>query len=264
MSIAATLTAGSAVEGCSGGGRGGHITCSWTISAYFSGTLTLNGALQAIVGSTSQAWVGGYAPSGVSSYNSAYSPFYYSDTEQILRSDDLLGTNQITYGMGGGGVGQLYGAYGIALDSTGGRTYNCRVVRIDNMGGANWTTYGGTCGSGQGQFSDPQGIAVDSTGRIYLMDTNNSRLVRIDDMNGTNRTVFNNVGTGTGQVSNFTSVTVDRSGRIYIPDNGRIVRMDDMNGTNWDSTGAIARWDSQVLPGRRCGRRSGREDLCRR
>jgi hypothetical protein len=134
----------------------------------------------------------GYAPSGVSSYNSAYSPFYYSDTEQILRSDDLLGTNQITYGVGGGGVGQLYGAYGIALDSSRriyvADTYNCRVVRIDNMSGANWTTYGGTCGSGQGQFSDPQGIAVDATGRIYVMDTNNSRLVRIDDMNGTNWT----------------------------------------------------------------------------
>jgi sugar lactone lactonase YvrE len=180
----------------------------------------------------------GQAPSGVSSYNSAYSPFYYSDSEQILRSDDLLGTNQIAYGSQGSGVGQFYGAYGIALDRSNriyvADTYNCRVVRIDNMSGAHWTTYG-ACGSGQGQFSDPQGIAVDSTGRIYVMDTGNSRLVRIDDMNGINWTVFANVGSGTGQVLTYTSVALDTSGRIYICDtaNNQIVRMDDMNGTHW-------------------------------
>jgi hypothetical protein len=202
-----------------------------------------HGAPEAIVGSTSQAFVVAKSPSGVSAYNSAYSPFYYSDSEQILRSDDLLGTNQIAYGKQGSGTGQFYGAYGIALDSLGriyvADTYNGRVVRIDKMSGLNWKTYG-AYGSGQGQFHDPQGIAVDSKGRIYIMDTGNSRLVRIDDMNGTNWTVFNKVGTGTGQVSNFTSVTVDTSSscstgicRIYIPDTGRIVRMDDMNGTNW-------------------------------
>jgi DNA-binding beta-propeller fold protein YncE len=47
-------------------------------------------------------------------------------------------------------------------------------VRIDDMNGTNWTTYGGTCGPGQGEFSDPSGIAVDSGGKIYVMDTGNS------------------------------------------------------------------------------------------
>ncbi len=240
--ISATFTSGSATESCYGGGRGGHTTCYYTISANFSGVLTENGATQAIVGETSQSFE--YSPiagaaSGTSTYNSAYSPFYYSDTEQILRSDDLQGTNQITYGSGGGGVGQFYGAYGIALDSLGriyiADTYNCRVVRIDDMKGTNWTTYGGTCGSGPGEFYDPMGIAVDSTGKIYVMDTGNSRLISIDDMTGANWTTFGSVGSGVDQFASFLSVAVDASNRIYVADAGnlRIVRMDDMTGANW-------------------------------
>ena len=176
---------------------------------------------------------GGAAAAGSTAYNSTYSPFYYSDSEQILRSDDLLGTNQITCCTQG-----FYGANAIALDSAGriyvADTYNGRIVRIDDMQGTNWTTYG-TYGSGQGQFNDPPGIAVDSAGRIYVMDTNNTRLVRIDDMNGTNWITYGTVGSGVGQFNAFISVAVDSLGRIYVADTGnvRIVRMDDMFGTNW-------------------------------
>ena len=51
--IQATFSTSSTVEGCSGGGKGGHITCSFTFTGQFTGTLTVNGAAQAINGSTS-------------------------------------------------------------------------------------------------------------------------------------------------------------------------------------------------------------------
>jgi streptogramin lyase len=242
MSIDASFTSGQFAEGCSGGGRGGHIHCSYTFTGYFSGTLTLNGVVQAINGVSYQAFGVGsnVSAQGTTAYNSAYTPFYYSDSEQILRSDDLQGTNQVTFGSQGGGVGQFYGAYGIALDSAGkiyvADTYNCRIVRVDDMKGTNWTTYGGTCGSAQGQFYDPSGIALDSAGKIYVMDTGNSRVVRIDDMTGANWISYGSFGTGVGQFAQYlTSLAVDSSGRIYVADTGnlRIVRIDDMAGTNW-------------------------------
>jgi len=80
-------------------------------------------------------------------------------------------------------VGQFYGAYGIALDSTGriyvADTYNARVVRIDDMAGTNWISFG-EYGSGIGQFNNPTAISIDAGGRIYVMDTGNNRLVRME------------------------------------------------------------------------------------
>jgi sugar lactone lactonase YvrE len=240
MSLSATFTSATFSESCSGGGRGGRITCAYSFNGYISGTLSTNGAAQAISGVTHQVFgTGGAAARGTTAYNSAYTPFYFSNTGQILRSDDLNGTNLISYGIQGSDVGQFYGAYGIALDSAGriyvADTYNGRVVRIDDMNGTNWTTFG-TSGSAVGQFMNPSGISVDSTGRIYVMDTGNNQLVRVDDMNGTNWTVMNGMGPGVGQFAQFVApVAFDATGRIYVADGGnrRIVRMDDMNGTNW-------------------------------
>ena len=242
--ITASFTSGKYVEGCSGGGRGGHVSCSWSFTGYFSGTLSVNGQSQAINGTTSQYFgTSGVEGAGTTAYNSAYTPFYYSDSEQILRTDDINGTNQISYGSGGSGVGNFYGAYGIALDSAGriyvADTYNCRVVRIDNMNGDNWTEYDslGGCGNGPGQFYEPTGIAVDSLGRIYIMDPYNEQFIRMDDITGANWTVFNSIGAGAGQLYTFNNVTVDSANRIYIADGGnnRVVRMDDMAGTNFTS-----------------------------
>src|SRR5438270_4248902 len=167
----------------------------------------MNGATQAISGVTSQRFgTGGAAARETTAYNSAYTPFYFSNTGQILRSDDLNGTNLISYGTQGSDVGQFYGAYGIALDSAGriyvADTYNSRVVRIDDMNGTNWASFG-TYGSDIGQFSNPSGISIDTAGRIYVMDTGNARLVRMDDMDGANWTTFGGTGSGVGQFAKY-------------------------------------------------------------
>lgn len=237
-SINAAFSSGTDTESCSGGGKGGHITCTYSFIGNFSGIATVNGQTEAISGSTSQYFVSdGTNLSGYNGWNSAYAPFYYTDSEQILRSDDLMGTNQVAYGSSGSGVGQFGYVSTLTLDSKG-RIYfwdnlNCRLVRIDDISGGNWITYGGTCGSGQGQFSNPQGMTTDGSDRLYIMDTGNNRLVRIDDMTGTNWTEFNNPSL----VASYTNIALDAAGRIYVADSGnnRIVRMDDMTGANWVS-----------------------------
>ena len=239
MAINATFTSSSLVESCAGSGI--NVTCVYTFQGSFRGTLTLNGVPQAINGKTYQV-----SPTptqignGSTAFNSAYTPLYFSNTGQLVRSDDLDGTNLTTYGTQGSGVGQFYGAYGIAVDSSGriyvADTYNSRIVRIDDFEGTNWTTFG-TYGSGEGQFNNPNAISVDAAGKIYVMDTGNSRLVRIDDMNGTNWTVATTgLGSGVGQFAQYsTAVAFDTFGSIYVADTGnkRIVRMDDLTGNGW-------------------------------
>ena len=60
---------------------------------------------------------------------------------------------------------------------------NGRIVRLDDMGGAGWTTFG-RLGSGVGQFMWPRGVFVDGRGRIYVVDTANSRIAQVNDMRG--------------------------------------------------------------------------------
>ena len=234
--IQATFTASSTVESCSGGGKGGHISCSYTFTGSFNGTLTVNGSAQAINGTTTQYYgTAGNILSGITGYNSAYTPFYYTDNGgRILRSDDLSGTNTIEYGSG-----QFYGTSGIAVDSAGRiyvtDTYNDRIARIDDMNGTNFTSFG-TYGSGVGQFDIPQSISVDPSGHIWVLDNGNGRLIRMDDMNGTNWTVVGAAGSGVGQFGAIASAPAfDSVGRIYIADpaNRWIVRFDDLNFTNW-------------------------------
>jgi hypothetical protein len=230
--ISASFTSATFAESCSGGGRGGHVTCGYSFTGYFSGTWSVNSAPQEINGVTIQGFgTSGAAAKGTTAYNSAYTPFYFANSGQILRSDDLNGTNLITYGTQGSGVGQFYGSTGIALDSTHriyiADAYNGRVVRIDDMHGTNWTSFG-TYGSGVDQFMNPFAVSIDSHGRIYVMDAGNNRLVRMDDMHGTNWTTMS------GLTQYVSPVAFDASGRIYAADPGNrgIVRMDDLKGTN--------------------------------
>jgi sugar lactone lactonase YvrE len=239
MAINATFKSSSLVQSCSGSGT--HVTCVYTFQGSFGGTLTLNGVPQAINGKTTQVSpTATQLGNGSTAFNAAYTPLYFSNTGQLVRSDDLDGTNLTTYGTQGSGTGQFYGAYGIALDSSGriyvADTYNSRIVRIDDFAGTNWTTFG-TYGSGDGQFNNPNAISIDAAGKIYVMDTGNSRLVRIDDMTGTNWTVATTgLGSGIGQFAQYsTAVAFDTFGSIYVADTGnqRIVRMDDLTGTGW-------------------------------
>src|SRR5437870_4706243 len=226
--IAATFSESSTVKRCSGGGRGRPVTCSSTFTGTFSGTLTVNGAVQAINGSTSQVYgTNGVVVTGTTGYNSAYTPFYFSNTGQILRSDDLNGMNLISYGTQGSDVGQFYGAYGIAVDSAGriyvADTYNARIVRIDDMNGTNWTSFG-TYGSAVGQFSNPSGISIDPAGRIHVADAYQPKVIRVDDMTGTNWTSIS-----LGSSANPHSIAVDSSGMVLVGGGGAQI-VDNMAG----------------------------------
>ena len=72
--------------------------------------------------------------------------------------------------------------------SAGARIYisdsgNSRIVRIDDMSGAGWTTYG-SLGSSVGQFDMPMCAQLDADSRLYIADFNNNRIVRINGMSG--------------------------------------------------------------------------------
>src|SRR2546428_4451 len=223
MTLSASFTSGTFRESCYGGGRGRPVICSYPFTGYMSGTWTVNGAAQAINGVTYQAFgTGGAAAHGTTAYNSAYTPFYFSNTGQILRSDDLNGTNLISYGTQGSDVGQFYGAYGIALDSAGriyiADTYNGRVVRTDDMNGTNWTTLtqSPVINSYIYSLQSPLGVAVDAAGKIYILDAEyQPAVIRVDDMTGANWTSLY-----LGSNSTPNSIAVDSSGMVLVGGGG--------------------------------------------
>jgi DNA-binding beta-propeller fold protein YncE len=108
---------------------------------------------------------------------------------------------------------------------------NNRVVRVDDMAGAQWVALGPQCGSGP-QVSSPLGLFVDRDGKIYVANGGNNMIQRMDDMAGTNCTSFGSGGSGTNEFSVPAGIFVDQGGKIYVADalNDRIVRIDDMSG----------------------------------
>jgi DNA-binding beta-propeller fold protein YncE len=86
--------------------------------------------------------------------------------DRIVRIDDMQGTNWTTIGSFGTApdVGRLYAPTGVCVDSRG-RIYvtqsssNHRIVRMDDMSGANWVSFG-SGGTEYGQFASPMGICV--------------------------------------------------------------------------------------------------------
>jgi len=230
-----------------GGGRGGNIKYYYSFSGAFKGVRSVNGVTGAINGVVSAA-VGplttqlGTATACCASagVNSAYTPLYITDYSfsQLVRMDDLWGTNKQVLGGTGTGTKQFYGPHGVTVDSQGRiyvvDTYNCRIVRVNDITGAGWTSFG-TCGSGVNQFSAAADVAVDSSDRIYVADAGNSRIIRSDDMLGTHWTSFGTFGSGTNQLIGAEGVAVDAADRIYIADTGnrRLVRIDNIAGSNW-------------------------------
>jgi streptogramin lyase len=199
-----TITSGTFIETAYGGGRGHPTTYVYSFSGSFTGTLTLSGQMQAITGSTVQALAGSTSQLGTGTIAGG-STFVNTDYEPVYVAD----------------------------------TSNNRIVRMDDMTGANWITFGKT-GAGTNQFQNPWGISVDASGRIYVTDNINCRVVRINNMSGKNWTALGTCGSGSLQFNNPTGLFVDSSGKIYVADTGnnRVVRFADMAGDGWVAYGA--------------------------
>jgi len=163
-------------------------------------------------------------------------------SSRVMVFDSELKPLNGSYGKPGKGKGQFNNASGIAMDS-GGRiyiadTHNNRIVKIDDLSGSNWETFGDQ-GIPTEQLRVPAGIALDSQDRIYVADSGNNRIVRIDEMHGTNFLAYGRVGSDRGEFMSPFGIAIDSADRIYVTDqlNNRIVRIDNMNGDNWRSLG---------------------------
>ena len=117
----------------------------------------------------------------------AHGHIYVTDyaNYRIVRADDMSGGGWTVLGGSGhsghGGINQFNHPSGVTVDA-GGRIYiadmvNNRIVRMDDMAGANWTALGSP-GSGVSQFNRPWGVALDSSGRVYVADDGNCRIGR--------------------------------------------------------------------------------------
>ena len=78
-------------------------------------------------------------------------------------------------------------------------TFHSRIVRVDNMTGANAVTF--NTFNGTDSFLFPIGLFVETNGRIYVADFNNGRIVRVDDMTGANAVTLSTFNSGTDQFS---------------------------------------------------------------
>jgi len=79
----------------------------------------------------------------------------------VIRTDDMSGTNYITMGSFGGGVGQFINPYGMYVDHYGtiyvADSHDNRISLFDDMFADAWATFG-TCCLGVGQFNLPMGV----------------------------------------------------------------------------------------------------------
>jgi hypothetical protein len=117
----------------------------------------------------------------------------------------------------GTGVNQFSALWAVFVDPAGHihltDSGNSRVVRVDDMTGTNWTTYG-SMGIGVGGFYAPTGIFVDANGRIDVIDAAESvygtddGIVRMDDMTGKNWLRFGRYGGLTNEFHQATGVWV--------------------------------------------------------
>jgi outer membrane protein assembly factor BamB len=243
-----TFSSGSMTFSGGGGGRGGHVTYWYQFSGSVTGTITVGGVTEGMIGSISQS-VKTSSQLGSSSapvyglslgWNSAYSPVVVGDlsNSRLLSADNITGANPVSYGNSGSGTGHFGTIAGLAQDASG-RIYitdsaQDHLVRIDDMTGKNWAQLGSS-GTGSNQFNGPLGVTVDSSGKIWVADSGNNRIVRFDDLTGKNWTSFGTLGSGANQFNAPSGIAFDAQGRIYVTDNGnqRLVRFDDLTGTNW-------------------------------
>jgi streptogramin lyase len=117
--------------------------------------------------------------------------------------------------------------------------YNNRIIRMDDLSGANWHAFAGFAAAGGYRFSGIQRLALDSIGRIYITDWVSNRITRMDDITGKNLVTFGTLGSGVGQFNQPLAISIGPDGKIYVADyqNNRIVRMNDMTGSGWTTYG---------------------------
>src|SRR5262245_4224463 len=184
---------------------------------------------------------------------------YVTDLEnnRLVRMNTLDGVGWVSLGSIGNGVNQFHAPWGVFVEPKNppapspsgfgsGAIYvtdssNNRVVRINDMTGAGWTTIG-TQGAGVKQFNAPAGLYVawdhlsfPPKRHIYVADRLNHRIVRFDDMGGAGWKTFGTQGDGIKQFNEPTGIHVDHQGRIYVADRGntRVARIDNMSGAGW-------------------------------
>lgn len=103
-----------------------------------------------------------------------------------------------------------------------------RIVRVDDMTGADWTTFAN--GSIGGSIPDSiSGVPRTGT-HLYLTDQGNGRLVCVDDMTYANGVAVGSSGSGAGQLK-FPSGVAAHATNVYVSDseNDRLVRLDPNN-----------------------------------
>jgi trimeric autotransporter adhesin len=127
---------------------------------------------------------------------------------------------------------QLYGPYGLAVDSAGNifiaDTYNQRIRKITPDGVIHTIAGGGTT-TGEGipatsaKLNNPTRIALDAAGNLYITDTLANRILRVDT-----RGILTTVAGGGSSLSDGirattaailpVGITVDGAGNLYIVD----------------------------------------------
>jgi hypothetical protein len=143
----------------------------------------------------------------------------------LVRMDDMNGTNWTVATTGvGSGVGQ-FAQYStaVAFDADGliyvADSGNGRIVRMNDLTGAGWTTLtqSPVIGGYTYSFRSPVGVAVDPPHRIYVADASSptASVIRVDDMTGANWT---SVSLGVGATPH--SIALDSGGMVLVGGGG--------------------------------------------
>ena len=160
------------------------------------------------------------------------SRIYVADSlnHRIVRIDDSMGSEWISYGSKGSGVGHFNRPTGICLDAKA-RIYvadmlNHRIVRLNDMSGNGWVSYG-TRGAAEvdgeapsGKFARPVSVTLDDQERILVADMDNSRIVRMDDMQGRGWAPLWAADCPVGSLRRVVQVAADNRGRYFAVDMG--------------------------------------------
>jgi DNA-binding beta-propeller fold protein YncE len=127
-----------------------------------------------------------------------------------------------SFGKAGSGEGQLKGAKGIAVDSSGNvwvaDTENNRIEKFNSEG--KYVFQLGKEGTGtNGEFKSLKGIAIDSSGNVWVVDSGNNRVQKFNS-EGKFVLQLGKEGTGNGEFKSPTGIALDSVGRPFVADTG--------------------------------------------